>query len=210
MILRIQGCFDSFPDTEYATFNENFINNFYIGTNLRELLIQWRHKVLVLFKLFLMEKRVLFFGTPVLPLCTTILSVLSLHPQMLNLGLCDYFKKSPNVLHEQESHQSTSPISVKTSSMDMMKTPDNESIDSFKQITILPTIPPLEFHAPMQVFQNGYLCLPFISLQYIDTIMDKTLNGFIVGASNILFVHKKNLFDIVIDVNLQTISVRQL
>lgn len=59
----------------------------------------------------------------------------------------------------------------------------------------------------MQIFRNGSLCLPFISLQYIDTIMDKTLNGFIVGASNILFMHKKNLFDVVIDVTNQTVDV---
>lgn len=62
----------------------------------------------------------------------------------------------------------------------------------------------------MRIFRNGALCLPFISLQYIDTITDSALSGdksFIVGASNILFMHKKNLFDVVIDVTSQTIDV---
>lgn len=67
-------------------------------------------------------------------------------------------------------------------------------------------IPPAEYLAPLQIFRNGSLCLPFISLQYIDTLMDKTLNGFICGASNILFMHKKNLFDVVIDIPNQTID----
>lgn len=61
------------------------INDFYIGFCLRELINQWKHKVLVLFKLFVLEKRVLFYGSPVKPLCTTILSIISLHP-LLSIG----------------------------------------------------------------------------------------------------------------------------
>jgi hypothetical protein len=58
----------------------------------------------------------------------------------------------------------------------------------------------------MNIFKNGYLCLPFISLQYIDIIADKAHNGFIAGASNVLFQQKKNLVDVLIDVPTQTID----
>lgn len=58
----------------------------------------------------------------------------------------------------------------------------------------------------MQIFKNNYLCLPFISLQYIDIIADKAHNGFIAGASNVLFQQKKNLLDVLIDVPSQTID----
>jgi hypothetical protein len=58
----------------------------------------------------------------------------------------------------------------------------------------------------MNIFKNGYLCLPFISLQYIDIIADKANNGFIAGASNVLFQQKKNLVDVIIDVPTQTID----
>lgn len=58
----------------------------------------------------------------------------------------------------------------------------------------------------MHIFKNGYLCLPFISLPYIDIIADKLNNGFIAGASNVLFQQKKNLVDILIDVPSQTIE----
>lgn len=67
-------------------------------------------------------------------------------------------------------------------------------------------IPPAEYLAPMQIFKNGFLCLPFISLPYIDVITDKLHNGFIVGASNVLFQQKKNLVDVLIDVPNQTID----
>lgn len=58
----------------------------------------------------------------------------------------------------------------------------------------------------MQLFKNGFMCLPFISLPYIDVITDKLHNGFVVGASNVLFMQKKNLVDVVIDVPNLTID----
>ena len=67
-------------------------------------------------------------------------------------------------------------------------------------------IPPAEYLAPLQIFKNGFLCLPFISLPYIDVITDKSHNGFVVGASNVLFQQKKNLVDVLIDVPNQTID----
>lgn len=58
----------------------------------------------------------------------------------------------------------------------------------------------------MQIFKNGFLCLPFISLPYIDVMSDKLHNGFVVGASNVLFQQKRNLVDVLIDVPNQTID----
>jgi hypothetical protein len=139
--LRIQRCYD---DSEFITFNDDFINDFYIGTFLRELLTLWRHKILVLFKLFLLEKRVLFFGSPVKPICTTILSVLTLHPQVLNQGLCGYFNKPSNMTFLPPSTDGDSPKLPPLTQRHEDKTPDTESIrsedaDSLKQITILPS-----------------------------------------------------------------------
>jgi hypothetical protein len=67
-------------------------------------------------------------------------------------------------------------------------------------------IPSAEYLAPMQIFKNGFLCLPFISLHYIDVITDKSHNGFVVGASNVLFQQKKHLVDVLIDVPNQGID----
>lgn len=51
------------------------------------LLCRWRHKILILFKLMLLQKRVVCFGSPVKPTCSLILSILSLHPKLLEHGL---------------------------------------------------------------------------------------------------------------------------
>ncbi|KAK7109109.1 late secretory pathway protein AVL9 homolog [Littorina saxatilis] len=59
----------------------------FLGLSPREAVARFKHKLLVLFKLLLLERRVLFFGSPVETLGATILSVLSLYPGMLEFGL---------------------------------------------------------------------------------------------------------------------------
>jgi Transport protein Avl9 len=66
---------------------------------------------------------------------------------------------------------------------------------------------PSEWFAPMHIFKNGYLCLPFLSLPYIDILSDKRHNGFVVGASNVLFQQKRHLVDILIHVQTQQIDL---
>lgn len=48
---------------------------------------RWRHKILILFKLILLQRKVVCFGSPVRPICSLILGILSLHPEMLDNGL---------------------------------------------------------------------------------------------------------------------------
>ncbi|CAG2054931.1 unnamed protein product, partial [Timema podura] len=59
----------------------------YVGLSARDFILQFRHKALLLFKLLLLERRLVFYRSPVHPLCVTILSLLSLHPGMIDHGL---------------------------------------------------------------------------------------------------------------------------
>jgi len=59
----------------------------FIGLSARDFILQFRHKVLLLFKLLLLEKRIVFYQSPVQPLCATILTLLSLYPGMIEHGL---------------------------------------------------------------------------------------------------------------------------
>jgi hypothetical protein len=132
--LRIQNTID---DSKYLSASNDSLNDFYIETCLRELITLWRHKILVLFKLLLLEKRVLFFGSPVKPVCTMILSLISLHPQLLNKGLCNELPE-PKELKFRENLDDNSPVR----SVRSLETPDTEKsddLDSLKQITILPS-----------------------------------------------------------------------
>ncbi|XP_048755693.2 late secretory pathway protein AVL9 homolog isoform X2 [Ostrea edulis] len=59
----------------------------FLGMSVRDAVTQFRHKIVLLFKLILLERRVLFIGAPVQTLCNTILAVLSLFPGMIEFGL---------------------------------------------------------------------------------------------------------------------------
>ncbi|XP_039296936.1 late secretory pathway protein AVL9 homolog [Nilaparvata lugens] len=59
----------------------------FVGLSVRDLVLHWRHKALLLFKLLLLERRVVFYKSPVRPLSATILTLLSLHPHMIQHGL---------------------------------------------------------------------------------------------------------------------------
>lgn len=52
----------------------------------------------------------------------------------------------------------------------------------------------------------GTLCLPYLSLPYLDLLSDPSVNGFVIGTSNILFRQKRQLMDIFIDIEQNTIE----
>lgn len=62
------------------------LRHFYVGLSLREIMLKWRHKVLILFKLLLLQKRVVCFSSPVRPMCGLILGITSLLPRLLEKG----------------------------------------------------------------------------------------------------------------------------
>lgn len=71
-------------------------------------------------------------------------------------------------------------------------------------------IKPDEWAAPMRIFHEGNLCLPYISLPYMDLLSDPSVKGYIIGASNVLFQQKRNLADVMIDVENAVIDVYEL
>lgn len=60
---------------------------FFTGVPLRELVERFGLQIIQLFKLVLLQKRVLFFHSPVRPLSTAILSLLALFPGLVETGL---------------------------------------------------------------------------------------------------------------------------
>ncbi|XP_054621586.1 late secretory pathway protein AVL9 homolog isoform X2 [Dunckerocampus dactyliophorus] len=61
----------------------------FLGLSPRDLILHFRHKVLILFKLILLEKKVLFYVSPVSRLVGTLMTVLSLFPGVIEHGLVD-------------------------------------------------------------------------------------------------------------------------
>lgn len=81
------------------------------------------------------------------------------------------------------------------------------SVDALANtLQTLTNIDPSSWNAPLPIFTNGTLCLPYLSLPYLDLLSDPSVNGFVVGTSNILFRQKRQLMDIFIDIEQATIE----
>lgn len=63
---------------------------------------------------------------------------------------------------------------------------------------------------PLQLFTKGYLCLPYLSLPYMDLLNDVNVRGYVVGATNVLFKQKRQLYDILIDIDSMRIECQDL
>ncbi|KAJ8722651.1 hypothetical protein PYW07_003831 [Mythimna separata] len=73
------------------------------------------------------------------------------------------------------------------------------SVDGLHNLT--EQIDQTECGFPLPLFEEGYLCLPYLSLQYLDLLSDPAVQGFVVGASNVLFKQKRQLFDVLVELN---------
>ncbi|KAG9511204.1 Late secretory pathway protein AVL9-like protein [Fragariocoptes setiger] len=62
----------------------------FLGLSARALVSQFAYNLLVIFKAILLEKKILFYGSPVRDLCNTIMTVCSLFPGLLESGGLDY------------------------------------------------------------------------------------------------------------------------
>ncbi|KAK7881287.1 hypothetical protein WMY93_029696 [Mugilogobius chulae] len=74
----------------------------YLGLSPRDLILHFQHKVLILFKLILLEKKVLFYVSPVNRLVGALMTVLSLFPGLVEHGLVDssHYKPRSSVSEE--------------------------------------------------------------------------------------------------------------
>ncbi|KAM9216524.1 late secretory pathway protein AVL9 homolog [Dugong dugon] len=82
----------------------------YLGLSPRDLVLHFRHKVLILFKLILLEKKVLFYISPVNKLVGALMTVLSLFPGMIEHGLSDCSQYRPRKsMSEDAGLQETNP-----------------------------------------------------------------------------------------------------
>lgn len=292
-------------------------SHYFFGFECRDLVLLFRRKLLSLFKLILLEKRVIFHTTRASILVDTLLSLLSLYPRMIETGLShatdlrkfenppantstgasnlelssynenkrdssdlnaiDHEKSADEIstkeeaviaksepLHPPTTGQSMSrfsPVSkmteklarIRHSPMTYRKTEgfdvaqddrdrfhlleedDNDYVLKLENARLEMTVgspeksvntntdqsfgfeilhdePPLSplvtdrCGYPLNLFTNGHVCLPYVSLQQHDLLKENSCRGYLVGATNILFVAQRDLSDVVVDVGTGTIT----
>ncbi|KAI9807662.1 MAG: hypothetical protein M1825_005603 [Sarcosagium campestre] len=154
----------------------------YLGLSLRELIHEFKHQTLVLFKCCLLQPKMLFFGSRCERLCMMQFSLISLIPGLIrNLQDC----ADP----ELDSYQNTliRPTSLKTS--------ERGSLLSYMGL-------------PLQLFGKGSLFGPYTPLQQLDVLADHDTRSYIVGSTNSLLLQQKDRYsDILINLDEVTIEI---
>uniref|UniRef100_H2V8G4 AVL9 homolog (S. cerevisiase) n=1 Tax=Takifugu rubripes TaxID=31033 RepID=H2V8G4_TAKRU len=204
----------------------------YLGLSPRDLILHFRHKVLILFKLILLEKKVLFYVSPVSRLVGALMTVLSLFPGMMEHGLVDSSSYRPKSTEEFVSSGDSDWETLDPSVLEEGGTEDaaveeqtDAAFDSNPEtpITVQPQavsgqggvvqglVSGLEedqYGLPLPVFTKGYLCLPYMALQQHHLLSDVTVRGFVAGATNILFRQQRHLTDAIIDVDEASVQIQ--
>ncbi|XP_055351708.1 late secretory pathway protein AVL9 homolog [Paramacrobiotus metropolitanus] len=231
----------------------------FVGLSVRDLVLRFKHRILVLFKLLLLEKKVLVHSSPVKILSSSILTLVSLFPEMVEHGLVEsacHYVSAPSLPDTDISVQPvTTPIPDDqpqlsyVSEMDLLAEIDSaltmtdekdgapdfskshltigeeeptvsslvpgksagpavatpSASDEQRSIKTYPIKPSLsrkdEYGFPLEIFTKGYVCHPYLSLPYYDLVNDPSIPGFVVGATNVLFLHHHKKFaDALVDV----------
>lgn len=275
----------------------------FVGLSARDFILQWKHKAVLLFKLILLEKRVIFYKSPVHPLCSAILTLISLFPDMIEKGLnnsasirlsrpmspmpeysdedsspiklkniknipCMNGKikndknsedsvevsKETKIIEDQE-HTEKNEIDFANSNLDseenhlsndnetevgleltesmsgikISSNSENESTNGLDKsnslhrdissdtisdvahnITYLMQLNTESCGFPLAIFTKGSLCLPYLSLPYLDLLADVNVRSYAVGATNVLFKQKRQLYDILVDIDTNRIECQDI
>ncbi|CAO3596008.1 unnamed protein product [Absidia cylindrospora] len=152
----------------------------YMGTSLRELLHKFKSKTLILLKLLLLEKRILFYGYPVERLCTFEYSLISLIPGLLR------------------SLQDSGAPELDISDNDLRQTEAKE-LENGNKGSLLRYM-----GLPLRIFEKGSFFQPYLPLQQIDMLKSNTTKSYVVGTTNSIFFHHKSDIDIDVLVNVET------
>ncbi|KAL7330991.1 hypothetical protein PS15p_203247 [Mucor circinelloides] len=150
----------------------------YMGTSLRELVYKFKSKTLMLLKLLLLEKRVLFYGYPVETLCTFQYSLISLIPGLLR-----------NLQDSGAPELDTSDENIATTEAKVLADGSKESLLKYMGL-------------PLHIFEKGSFFQPYLPLQQIEMLSSEQTKSYVVGTTNQIFFHHKSDAKIDVLVNL--------
>ncbi|KAM0790815.1 hypothetical protein ACM66B_004660 [Microbotryomycetes sp. NB124-2] len=153
----------------------------YMGTSLRELVHKFRHKTLMLLKLLMMQRRVMFYSSTstVESLCTLQYSLVALIPALMH-NLQDAAVPALDARAKAVSE----PTSLRTS--------DKASLIRYLGL-------------PLNIFGNGAFFQPYLPLQQIDFLQCRS---YLVGTTNSIFQQQRDCrIDVVVRIDNGTLDI---
>ncbi|KAJ1562779.1 late secretory pathway protein avl9, partial [Cladochytrium tenue] len=173
----------------------------YTGISLREVVNKFKQKTLQLFKLLLLEKRVLFFGQKVERLSSYQYGLVSLVPELLrslqDVGSPEAAGLKPSLSPLPEEEPTPSPPSPSPTTM---TTADAGGAGKSRA---------RHFGLPLRIFGKGSFFQPYIPLQQMDVLMSPETKSFLVGTSNAIFTHHRACaIDVVANVDTGVLDIK--
>uniref|UniRef100_A0A0K0FWA1 Late secretory pathway protein AVL9 homolog (inferred by orthology to a human protein) n=1 Tax=Strongyloides venezuelensis TaxID=75913 RepID=A0A0K0FWA1_STRVS len=141
----------------------------------------FKGRVLMLFKLILLEKKVMFNIFPTHKLGNSLFGLISLFPSLTQYGLFE------------AAHYSV--LQRKSNLVESVSEEEKSKISSCNTMVVD------DFGFPLSLFVKGYLFHPYLSICYMDMIKSDNVRAFCIGTTNTLFNHRRELFDIMITLN---------
>ncbi|PYI32362.1 avl9 protein [Aspergillus indologenus CBS 114.80] len=153
-----------------------------LGLSLREMIHEFKHQTLVLFKALLLQPKMLFFGSKCERLCMIQFSLISLIP-----GLMSRLQDSADPAFDTYAQTVEKPTSLKTS--------DRSSLLAYMGL-------------PLQIFGKGSMFGPYTPLQQLDLLADHGTKSYVVGSTNSLLLQQKDRYsDILVNLDEDTLTI---
>ncbi|EFO26146.2 hypothetical protein LOAG_02340 [Loa loa] len=212
--------------------------------SVQSLVTTFRHRVLVLFKLLLLEKKVVFYISPVFQLSQLMVALTSLFPRLVEEGLFHAAAYNPNSLKclditvDNDNFEVGQDILVDTalkfgddmtvsvnfernkvsgnnpvefvhkdlsasdgdcvSEIQLSSDSSGKSCSNLNRKQILATD---SYGFPLSIFTKGSLFHPYLSISHLDMIRSDMTRAYCIGATNALFVQRRDLLDVIVTVD---------
>ncbi|KAM5472332.1 hypothetical protein MauCBS54593_002923 [Microsporum audouinii] len=162
--------------------NEDLHKDEHLGLSLREMIHEFKHQTLVLFKCLLLQPKMLFFGSRCERLCMIQFSLISLIP-----GLLHNLQDCADPAYDTYAQTVEKPSSLKTS--------ERSSLLAYMGL-------------PLQIFGKGSMFGPYTPLQQLDLLADYGTKSYLVGSTNSLLLQQKDRYsDILINLDEDTVNI---
>uniref|UniRef100_A0A915D342 UDENN domain-containing protein n=1 Tax=Ditylenchus dipsaci TaxID=166011 RepID=A0A915D342_9BILA len=182
-------------------FDANYLDTqtIYAGVSLTSLLTSFRHRTLVLFKLLLLERKVIFKIFPVQTLGAVMVGLISLFPGMLEEGLSQ--AASYSVLRTTPA-SSTHDEVLEIEAIDVTEEVEaEESKSSQPASSNISTFNTNEFGFPLSIFSKGSIFHPYLSIDSLDMVRSDNIRAYCIGVTNALFTQRQEMVDVVVSIN---------
>lgn len=140
----------------------------YFGLSLREMVHEFKHQTLVLFKCVLLQRKMLFFGSRCERLCMMQFALISLVPGLLQ---CLQDSAGPDLDTQARS----------TKKATSLKTSERSSVLAYMGL-------------PLQVFGKGAFFGPYTPLQQLDILAAYDTKSYVVGSTNSLLLQQRDKY----------------